>query len=436
MTAIHNTSKLIFSLLCFLAFSVTAFANQLHDKLSLNGMAAHSALKHEYYIGALYLPSPARSASIIFNADSLQRMELRVSRDSWTPRQFSQLWLQAININNSMAELKPMTKDVISFSNLISSKLLRGDNIKIDYTPGRGTEIRINDKLAFKTSNEGFYKALLKTWIGNRPPSGAFKAGILSAGRSNIDSTLLERFENLKPAGKRKIAIKKVQKERIKAATTAALKPSKKPDTKTKITVSNKAQAKQIQAKARTAANKTKTKADKKTKAKASGIETASKITTATSIQKQAAAKAATASAALAKAQKDKQKKPDTKPKKNKVKTTKDTPKKPKQTTAQIQQKGLLNAYKAYVQRRIYSKLMYPSKAYKRGLQGVVESQINIDRNGRIKDIKINSKANGMLQKAAKNAIKQAAPFEPLPKALNKDQVLLTVRINFKLPPR
>ena len=56
-----------------------------------------------------------------------------------------------------------------------------GDVLDIDFVPGRGTELRLNDKLLTKAIvGDDFYRAILKIFIGERPVDRRMKEGLLS----------------------------------------------------------------------------------------------------------------------------------------------------------------------------------------------------------------------------------------------------------------
>jgi protein TonB len=82
-----------------------------------------------------------------------------------------------------------------------------------------------------------------------------------------------------------------------------------------------------------------------------------------------------------------------------------------------------------YVQRRILQELVYPSKARRTGLQGVVEVIFTINANGDAGDISVRSSSGKeILDEEALRAVKSASPFRRPPAP-----VRIVIPVSFKL---
>jgi protein TonB len=69
-----------------------------------------------------------------------------------------------------------------------------------------------------------------------------------------------------------------------------------------------------------------------------------------------------------------------------------------------------------YIQRRIRDKLVYPPQAKRLGVQGKTEALFTIHKDGTVSGVTVRvSSGNGLLDKAAIDAIYAAAPFRPAP---------------------
>ncbi len=62
---------------------------------------------------------------------------------------------------------------------MFDKKLERGDAGYIDYVPGVGSRVVINDEVKGILPGKDLYDALLKIWIGEHPVSQRFKNEIL-----------------------------------------------------------------------------------------------------------------------------------------------------------------------------------------------------------------------------------------------------------------
>ncbi|MDQ1362683.1 MAG: hypothetical protein QG652_543, partial [Pseudomonadota bacterium] len=56
-----------------------------------------------------------------------------------------------------------------------------GDVIYLDYIPGKGTRLSINNQLRGFIEGADFYRAALKVWIGDHPAQLPLKQGMLGS---------------------------------------------------------------------------------------------------------------------------------------------------------------------------------------------------------------------------------------------------------------
>jgi hypothetical protein len=63
--------------------------------------------------------------------------------------------------------------------NKLFTVLKEGDVLRIDYSPAKGTEVRINDEWRGAVEGNDFFRALLKIWIGSNPISKSLKQDML-----------------------------------------------------------------------------------------------------------------------------------------------------------------------------------------------------------------------------------------------------------------
>ena len=77
---------------------------------------------------------------------------------------------------------------------------------------------------------------------------------------------------------------------------------------------------------------------------------------------------------------------------------------------------------------------VYPSDAVQRGLQGVVQLEMVIEKNGRVSKIRvIDSSGYSSLDDSMVETIKLASPFGPLPKGWGKERLVLTGSFHYVL---
>ncbi len=99
----------------------------------------------------------------------------------------------------------------------------------------------------------------------------------------------------------------------------------------------------------------------------------------------------------------------------------------------QIANSSLKN-YLNTIRRRIEARKNYPFMARRMGIEGRVITEFTIDKNGGLLGLKI-KRTSGytILDQAAINAIKDAAPFPPLPHNISKVKITIILPIWFQL---
>ncbi len=91
-------------------------------------------------------------------------------------------------------------------------------------------------------------------------------------------------------------------------------------------------------------------------------------------------------------------------------------------------------AYAKRVRDRIESKKEYPARARRQGAEGVASVQFTIGHEGSVSAISVaRPSGSGLLDNAAMDAVRNAAPFPPLPAELETNDFTLRVSIVFKL---
>jgi hypothetical protein len=65
--------------------------------------------------------------------------------------------------------------------NALFTELHKGDVVRIDYVPGQGSEVRINDELRGSVGDNAFFRDMLKIWLGPEPASSSLKKAMLGS---------------------------------------------------------------------------------------------------------------------------------------------------------------------------------------------------------------------------------------------------------------
>ena len=168
------------------------------SQLKLKGIGLVQELRNDIYVGALYVPPGVKSMNLIRESNTPKRMSIRFVTDNYSYRKVSRHWKERIAMNTPREIWRPMTKDIVRFSALFQENLMSGDEINLDFVPGRGTLVYVN-KILFQTiNNPAFYDLLLNVWVGSVPPSKTFKQGILGQDPGN-DGNLMSLYTSVTP---------------------------------------------------------------------------------------------------------------------------------------------------------------------------------------------------------------------------------------------
>ncbi len=191
--------------LAFLILSLGLSTLSVASALQINGITTYKELNKEYYIAALLLEDIKTTRPAIESYKKHKQMKLLVTASRWSARLWQQQWQNNIAINNAIiTNDHQLQYDLEFFTGFLKGKLVKGDEITIDYTPGRGTRITLNQYQLIQTNDDKIFTYLLNTWIGKLPPSRTFKSRILN-GAADLASKDLITLLNSNTLSKRRI---------------------------------------------------------------------------------------------------------------------------------------------------------------------------------------------------------------------------------------
>lgn len=361
--------------LSFLLFTLTSLTYAADPQL--NGIAVHSELGKEQFIGALYSSTLSDNVDTLTNSTQPMRMELKiVAAEGLTTRRFSRLWIEGMAINNASGLLTEQADNMVKFDGLFKGRFVQNDDIVFSYEPTKGVNILVNDVVLGNIPSEKFFGMLLRTWIGRVPLSSDYKEGILKVGK--VASDLKSRFEKIKPAANRATEVAAWVKGGGKTTTELAAEKESKSASSQSSSVEN---TKQLAAQKAEAAKEA------------------------------AAREAARLAAAKAAAEED------------------DKPALTAQTLLARQ------FYVSDLLKKIGKNTRYPKRALERNQAGSVRITVVINRQGAVLSSSLlDGSQYQSLNDAAMEAISQSAPFPPIPDAITGANFEFTVPTTFALP--
>jgi hypothetical protein len=142
--------------------------------LVLNGAGIRKKLFIKVYVGSLYLPAKNMTVDKIMADPGAKSIVLDFLYKEVSNKKLVDGWNKGFIDNSSAKEIRAL-KDRINKFNSLFVTVYKGDEIRLDYLPGEGTQVKINGTLKGTVSGEDFNQALLKIWIGSKPADDKLK---------------------------------------------------------------------------------------------------------------------------------------------------------------------------------------------------------------------------------------------------------------------
>lgn len=151
------------------------------QELQLNGMALRTRVVFKVYVAGLYLPQKAQTAEQALTMAGPKRMALVMLRDVGGET-FTQSLVDGLKDNTPEAELarlKPQVDELVATMQKIG-EAKKGMSIVLDFVPGTGTAVLVNGVAQGRPiQGDGFFAALLRIWLGERPVAADMKKALL-----------------------------------------------------------------------------------------------------------------------------------------------------------------------------------------------------------------------------------------------------------------
>lgn len=390
------------------------------DSLNLIGIGMHKELRNDIYIGALYAPATITNADQLLNNPVSTRMSLRFV-SQYSHRKLARHWKEKMAMNNPREQWQPLTRDIVNFSNLFKRSMQAGDEINLDYIPNKGTLVYLNGTLFTTIEDPAFYSTVLNVWLGNIPPTKAFKKNIRGQLSEVQKQVYISQYENLQPiSGRFDADLAAISASMIAATTIAPSTSTNKPikvakNDKTKKTTKKTSPKKKEPVKKKKVAKKKEPVKKKETVKKKEATKKKEIVKKKAPVKKKETIK-----------KKDLVKKKE---------TVKKSTVQPKVTDANFFDVDLIaGSYARDLINSIRQYQKYPPKALRANEQGDLLAKITIDKDGELLSIDIIEKSGSRtLDRGAKKIISKAAPFQPIPKELKLKQYQFLVPMSFKL---
>lgn len=148
--------------------------------LLLNGAGLREKFYIDVYIGALYLPAKTADALAILSDEGPASVLMHILYSEISKKKLTDGWIDGLDANLSKDERQAIQPRLDAFNKLFAAAH-KGDVLSIEYSPDRGTEVRINGEWRGAIEGNDFFRALLKIWLGPNPVSKSLKQDMLGS---------------------------------------------------------------------------------------------------------------------------------------------------------------------------------------------------------------------------------------------------------------
>ncbi|MCA3237765.1 MAG: chalcone isomerase family protein [Curvibacter sp.] len=156
-------------------------ASLASHELQLNGLGVRAAYIFKAFVAALYLPQRSADPQDILGQDMPRRLQLRMlmTVDS---NEIRKALVRGMRKNVEPQAWAGLQERVNQFAHAIDTigTAREGDTINLDYLPGRGLLLEVNDLPRGPViAGADFYRALLEIFVGPNPVDTRLKKGLL-----------------------------------------------------------------------------------------------------------------------------------------------------------------------------------------------------------------------------------------------------------------
>jgi len=154
--------------------------------LVLNGAGLRTKVIFKVYAAGLYLSEKKNTVAEVLRQEGPRRMTIVMMRDV-SSNDFGDAFMKGINDNIDNAEKAKYAGQIAKFGELFGAipGVKKGDVLHLDLIPGSGTQAELNGKKVGEIiPDPGFYNAVLRIWLGDKPVDSSLKPALLGGGRS------------------------------------------------------------------------------------------------------------------------------------------------------------------------------------------------------------------------------------------------------------
>jgi hypothetical protein len=153
-----------------------------NQTLKLNGAGIRYKVIFKVYVAAMYLPEVKSTTAEVLALPGAKRLSLVILRDL-SSDDLGNRFMEGLKKNLEYAERAKLVNSMVIFGQMFAliPGMKKGDVLNLDLVPGVGVVSQMNGKQLGETiTDQSFYNAVLKIWLGNHPVDEELKRKMLN----------------------------------------------------------------------------------------------------------------------------------------------------------------------------------------------------------------------------------------------------------------
>lgn len=144
------------------------------EEVKLVGMGLREKYFIDIYVGGLYLANPTGDDKAAIAADEPKRIVMHFIYSDVPADKMRETYTEGFAANGAGS-----MKTQIDQLNGWMADMTTGDQVVLDYVPGKGTTVTVKGAEKGTIAGADFMKALFSVYLGDSPPTSKLKRGML-----------------------------------------------------------------------------------------------------------------------------------------------------------------------------------------------------------------------------------------------------------------
>ena len=146
--------------------------------LQFNGAGIRSKFVVKVYLAMLYLENPHQESQAVIADPGAKQLIMHFLYKKVGKEDLVEAWNAGFAGNGSPAQLEALKAEIDSF-NVMFAEVKKDERVVLDYVPGKGTIVTINNAEKGIIPGKEFNDLLLSIWLGDKPVTTKLREALL-----------------------------------------------------------------------------------------------------------------------------------------------------------------------------------------------------------------------------------------------------------------